>query len=56
MDIARRHFKGEGGDYLTDTEQDRRVWLNHRLQELKDKIPNFFDSMGLTSSRTQLFS
>lgn len=47
MDIARRHFKGEGGDYLTDTEQDRRVWLNHRLQELKDKIPNFFDSMGL---------
>ena len=57
MDIARRHFKGEGGDYLTDTEQDRRVWLNHRLQELKDKIPNFFDSMGLnvlTNTAVQL--
>ena len=57
MDIARRHFKGEGGDYLTDTEQDRRVWLNHRLQELKDKIPNFFDSMGLnvlTNTAAQL--
>ena len=49
--------KGEGGDYLTDTEQDRRVWLNHRLQELKDKIPNFFDSMGLnvlTNTAVQL--
>ena len=57
MDIARRHFKGEGGDYLTDTEQDRRVWLNHRMQELKDKIPNFFDSMGLnvlTNTAVQL--
>lgn len=57
MDIARRHFKGEGGNYLTDTEQDRRVWLNHRLQELKDKIPNFFDSMGLnvlTNTAVQL--
>lgn len=57
MDIARRHFKGEGGNYLTDTEQDRRVWLNHRMQELKDKIPNFFDSMGLnvlTNTAVQL--
>lgn len=57
MDIARRHFKGEGGNYLTDTEQDRRVWLNNRMQELKDKIPNFFDSMGLnvlTNTAVQL--
>lgn len=57
MDIARRHFKGEGGNYLTDTEQDRRVWLNHRMQKLKDKIPNFFDSMGLnvlTNTAVQL--